>query len=285
MSILEDSPIFHPPADVIDRIVKAVASSSHYQTEGTPIVNTSTSSFVTTIDLGGERRFVKCGADVAVYEALSMEFVRSSTSIPVPKLFAVFSHSDWTYIVMEYIKADTLDSAQFSMTPEQLFSVAHELKGFVSQLKTLSSKHATPLTALGAWPSGPYRNVYFQGIRPNQAFRTMREFYGYWLGRLTHGDQEELRLDSLATATYSPTLTHGDLSPRNILVQDGKVIAVLDWETFGWYPDFWEYMAALRSAWSLSWMNSLEQCFGKIPQTGGRFLSIVHSALSPSPQN
>ena len=35
-------------------------------------------------------------------------------------------------------------------------------------------------------------------------------------------------------------LTHGDL-PHNILVDGSGITAIVDWETAGYYPDFWEY--------------------------------------------
>ena len=34
--------------------------------------------------------------------------------------------------------------------------------------------------------------------------------------------------------------THGDLAPRNILVRDGKIVGIVDWETAGWFPESWE---------------------------------------------
>jgi aminoglycoside phosphotransferase (APT) family kinase protein len=40
--------------------------------------------------------------------------------------------------------------------------------------------------------------------------------------------------------------THSDLAPWNILVDGGRVTAILDWEYAGWYPAHWEYCQALR---------------------------------------
>ena len=35
---------------------------------------------------------------------------------------------------------------------------------------------------------------------------------------------------------------HGDLNPWNILVTyDGHLSAILDWESAGWYPEYWDY--------------------------------------------
>lgn len=43
---------------------------------------------------------------------------------------------------------------------------------------------------------------------------------------------------------YSIRFTHGDLGVQNILIRDGKIVAILDWECSGWYPEYWEYTKA-----------------------------------------
>jgi Ser/Thr protein kinase RdoA (MazF antagonist) len=39
--------------------------------------------------------------------------------------------------------------------------------------------------------------------------------------------------------------THGDLDPRNILVENGRVSGIVDWEQAGWYPEYWEYIKTM----------------------------------------
>ncbi|RPD61714.1 kinase-like protein [Lentinus tigrinus ALCF2SS1-7] len=34
--------------------------------------------------------------------------------------------------------------------------------------------------------------------------------------------------------------THGDLHDGNILVKDGRLVGIIDWEHAGWYPEYWE---------------------------------------------
>ena len=45
-------------------------------------------------------------------------------------------------------------------------------------------------------------------------------------------------------ASHPPVLTHGDLSSLNILVRDDKIVGIIDWETAGWLPSYWEYTTA-----------------------------------------
>lgn len=42
--------------------------------------------------------------------------------------------------------------------------------------------------------------------------------------------------------------THGDFALHNILVHDGHVSGWIDWESAGWYPDYWEFTTPLRWA-------------------------------------
>ncbi|KAB8069841.1 kinase-like domain-containing protein [Aspergillus leporis] len=43
------------------------------------------------------------------------------------------------------------------------------------------------------------------------------------------------------------TFTHGDFKAHNILVDDdGHLSGFLDWESAGWYPEYWEFTTAMR---------------------------------------
>ena len=54
--------------------------------------------------------------------------------------------------------------------------------------------------------------------------------------------------------------THGDIAPRNIMVDEThRITGILDWETAGWYPDYWEYSNIMRPAYGYedwqAWMD------------------------------
>jgi hypothetical protein len=46
------------------------------------------------------------------------------------------------------------------------------------------------------------------------------------------------------TSTYQTHFTHADLRPKNIIVRNGRVAAIIDWEFSGWYPEYWEFTKA-----------------------------------------
>lgn len=41
-------------------------------------------------------------------------------------------------------------------------------------------------------------------------------------------------------------LTHGDLTPRNIMVLDGVITGIVDWERSGFFPEYAEYAFAMK---------------------------------------
>ncbi|ODA79942.1 hypothetical protein RJ55_05539 [Drechmeria coniospora] len=58
-------------------------------------------------------------------------------------------------------------------------------------------------------------------------------------------------------------LSHGDLALRNILLQEGRIVGLVDWEDGGWYPEYWS-MSSSSSA--------------VVPGTG----NMTHGIFSPS---
>ena len=57
-----------------------------------------------------------------------------------------------------------------------------------------------------------------------------------------------------ALGKFRPTLTHGDVQKKNIMVTETEGdqaneerdfdVVLVDWEAAGWYPDFWEFFCA-----------------------------------------
>jgi thiamine kinase-like enzyme len=54
-------------------------------------------------------------------------------------------------------------------------------------------------------------------------------------------------------AESSIVFAHGDIAARNILVRDGRIVALLHWEHAGWYPEYWEYVFTLRGMDNIDW--------------------------------
>jgi len=82
--------------------------------------------------------------------------------------------------------------------------------------------------------------------------------YYHYYGR-RYGQEEILEMLPRSTLD-SMVFTHGDVAPRNIMVDEvGNITGILDWEKSGWYPDYWEYVYVHSYGSDIDWRNWMDQ--------------------------
>ncbi|KAJ5719781.1 kinase-like protein [Penicillium malachiteum] len=69
-------------------------------------------------------------------------------------------------------------------------------------------------------------------------------------------------------STFWPLrLTHGDLSSLNILVRGDYIVGIIDWETAGWYPSYWEYTSAHQvNPQNSFWVHEIDRFLQPMPE-------------------
>ena len=96
---------------------------------------------------------------------------------------------------------------------------------------------------IGSVVGGPYNNRFMPfPWNPPQAFKSTVEYLDYrgiFLNICGPWYVEE-QFSHFPTDTRVHPI-HGDLLPQNTLVDRSKITAIVDWETGGYYPEFWEY--------------------------------------------
>ncbi|KAI9773305.1 MAG: hypothetical protein M1839_002165 [Geoglossum umbratile] len=204
-----------------------------------------------------EKIVVKFGDVVRMAEAAAMRLVREKTSIPVPEVFDAYIQDEGKngVIVMEYIDGKPLDKEWNSYTKAQKDNIISQLKGYVDELRTISGTYVGSV-------DGTYCGDQFFSSNPTVygPFSSEAEFHNGLVQALR--DQEGGTWTDMvvrfieALPPHKIILTHNDLAPRNILVRDGKVVAIIDWELSGYYPEYWEYVKAmLWPDWQSGWIE------------------------------
>ncbi|XXH00871.1 hypothetical protein Hte_007222 [Hypoxylon texense] len=208
--------------------------------------------------LADNKTIVKSGITTRLAEAEAMRFVRDHTSIPVPEVYNAYwdEESGRVRIVMEYIEGERLDYAWDKLTEEEKESVTGQLRNHFTELRKISGSF------IGSVDGSACDDVYFEdkpGVygpySDEDAFN--RGIIQAWT--TGHDDPWILNLCEMFRTTmkgHKIVMTHNDYYPRNILVRGSEVVAVLDWERSGFYPEYWEYCRALwRPDWDSSWMK------------------------------
>lgn len=119
-----------------------------------------------------------------------------------------------------------------------------DLRHALSELRAL----APPSQAVSGLSNRPLLlnragEKYFTGPFADQAefkealFRKVSNLFKYRLPGLRR------LAEPVFAKTHRICFTHADIHHNNILVKDGRLAAILDWEHAGWYPEYWEHTA------------------------------------------
>ncbi|TFK57712.1 kinase-like protein, partial [Heliocybe sulcata] len=175
-------------------------------------------------------------------EAVAQEFVRTHTSIPVPRIRRCIADGHGHgYMVMERIEGVKLDRLWPSLNTWQRFIVVWTIRGYIRQLRHVSSDYVCRDVPgpMAETPQLCNRPNLMTRDKPFGPFDSAPEFYQYWNDQY----KDKVRARNFCLDDTVPlVLTHNDLRPGNIIVgRDGK-IWLIDWDQAGFYPPWQEYL-------------------------------------------
>jgi thiamine kinase-like enzyme len=203
-----------------------------------------------------------------------MHFLKTTTSIPVPCIYALFQDQDTkrNYIIMEHIHGVTLEKAWPGLSEMEKEAIAFQLRLVVQKMSLLSSPDGFCTYGRRALTDGIFWTP--EG-KPASAgpFESEKDFNNAIItiylqqGFSRHKADYYRRVFDALFNEHNPSFTHGDFQRKNILVKTGAdgvsepEIVIIDWEFSGWYPSYWEYCKAIYGCgrWSDDWSDWLHQ--------------------------
>jgi RIO-like serine/threonine protein kinase len=133
-----------------------------------------------------------------------------------------------------------------------MHQMAQDLRSWIADLHAIKMDRDSKYTITNA-TGGPCLD-YRIGGDPVGPFHSEKEF------------SELLRLgilpDLMHRTDHKIVFTHADLNMRNILVKDGRISGIVDWENAGWFPEYWEYTKChFGVRLSKRWLKMIEAVF------------------------
>ncbi|DAA76881.1 TPA_exp: Uncharacterized protein A8136_7110 [Trichophyton benhamiae CBS 112371] len=172
-------------------------------------------------------------------ELEALQYIQKHTTIPIPRVRKVYDYGgERQHMVMDAIDGQTLDSAWPGMTDDQRENVVQEFTAYVQQLRSLvpPKEGAVGSSLLG--PGYDHR----LGDRLFGPFDDIAHFHYYVRrGMPLESWDESVKQVHGRSRSYTIKYAHGDMCPNNVLVKGGRIVAIVDWEFAGWYPEYWEY--------------------------------------------
>ncbi|KAB8225469.1 kinase-like protein [Aspergillus novoparasiticus] len=204
---------------------------------------------------------VKFGSHVTLNEAKSMAFVGENTkAMPVPKVFACYTYGpihrdilDYgslfdTYIFMGFVEGYSLDKAWETYDEATKNRVTNQLNG----------------DYIGSVDFSPVADPILDDCSNQGPFSTEEAFdnalIDAYRSKLPRCYIKSFLAGILSQNKYQIVFTHGDLRLANIMVDNGNVTGIVDWEFGDWYPEYWEISKALGVwMWKNNWSDYLQQ--------------------------
>ncbi|KAK2809125.1 hypothetical protein FQN50_004182 [Emmonsiellopsis sp. PD_5] len=154
-------------------------------------------------------------------------------------------NNDRIAMIADFVPGKPLDKVWPTLNEQQRASIKQQLADHLKLFRSCTKPY------IGRVNHQPTRNPY-EGIETKfmGPFDSEAKFDEWCLSRLKGASEKNKWRKTLTELrSTSPSrfmLTHGDLFPRNILVEDGKVTGIVDWERSGFYPEYVEYALAAR---------------------------------------
>lgn len=185
-------------------------------------------------------------------EPNALRLVEKYTSIPAPRVIDVGEYKDAKYLVMTRLPGQTLEDVFHLMTYAERDRFADDLGAYAAQLRRIPNN--TPYLfcdTLGGpiidhrmpdGGGGPFNNESdFNNHLTSHLKCTSAEFF----------PDQALRLD------HRSYFTHSDFHWTNLLVENGRLSGIVDWECAGYLPEYWEFTKAIWTTLGSAEMGGL----------------------------
>ncbi|KAI1839556.1 hypothetical protein JX266_014232 [Neoarthrinium moseri] len=194
------------------------------------------------------------------FEAQNIRFLQSNTTIPVPTILDESSETDESHIIlMKRIHGATLKAVWVNMSTAERDHVASQTAECLAQLRQLHADRVGGLDNQPIYSAFLFRNGY--GL-PHGPISSDDQLW-YEMSKGLHGllDETVRRLRARMPPATPYTFTHGDLSLENIIVKEGKLAGIVDWESSGYFPVWWEFVSTGISLGpdDLEWKSLLQK--------------------------
>jgi aminoglycoside phosphotransferase len=203
-------------------------------------------------------------------EADALRFLNNcGLDLPIPRIVDSFVVGENTFTLMTKIEGDRLIDKLDTMLHEHLRVIVEDLFTVLRKLWTLQQpEQDAGKVMLSASSRGMPSPVLFFEDREGP-FDNILELYVHMSRHLFDSVEEFKELHPNASQIIMSDTTvyvHADLRSHNILVNDGRLSGIVDWENSGWLPLHWQLHVIRRSC----------------PSTRGKFRKLLDNTKGPS---
>ncbi|ESZ96857.1 serine/threonine protein kinase [Sclerotinia borealis F-4128] len=204
--------------------------------------------------------YIKRTTRSGLNEPNALKLVEQYTSIPAPRFVDVGNHGNEIYLVMTRVPGQQLRHIYHLMSYTERNRLADDLADYISQLGRIPN---TTAYMIGGTLGGPAIDHRMPNSGIGGPFNTEADFNNFLVSHIEStsarilGEENEPRNHRLV-------FTHSDLHWSNILMDQGRLSGIIDWECAGFKPEYWEFTKAMYAVmWHKDKEELIKRAFGK----------------------
>nr|POE94578.1 hypothetical protein CFP56_16817 [Quercus suber] len=172
-------------------------------------------------------------------------FATMSTDLPIPRIYRTYQWRGYVAIEIEFFPhCTTLYECWYKLSMKQKQLIVDQLSEYIKQLRSIKPVSGSKVSATNG---GACHDIRVGSSKLFGPFDEVAGFHCCLRGGVQQDSMSEIfgrKVADIHTRSYKICFTHGDLGVQNILIRDAKIVAIIDWECSGWYPEYWEYTKA-----------------------------------------
>jgi thiamine kinase-like enzyme len=169
---------------------------------------------------------------------------------------------------MERIKGDIIGNGWVKRTEESKAKLLSQLKSLVAQMREIQPPEGMGVASVDGGSLYDCR-VPGSSLRFGP-FKTVQGFHRHLRRGMEFDPTLDAEVRDLITQqnrSWPLVFTHGDLSSLNIMARGDEIVGLIDWETAGWYPSYWEYTAAHQvNPQNSFWVDEIDKFLQPMPE-------------------
>ncbi|KAF7895459.1 uncharacterized protein EAF01_009421 [Botrytis porri] len=185
--------------------------------------------------------YIKQTTRSVLNEPNAPKLIEHYTSVPAPRFVDVTEHGDENYLVMTRVRGQQLRRVYHLMSYTERNCLADDLAGYVAQLRKIPNPTAYMVSDTLGGPVFDHR-IPNNGI--GGPFNTEADFNNFLVSHINSTPASALGEENVPR-NHRSVFTHSDLHWSNILIDQGKLSGIIDWECAGFMPEYWGFTKAI----------------------------------------
>lgn len=193
--------------------------------------------------LGSQQILKERSSSPPNFDANNIQFLKQKTSIPIPTIVADWEEDNGRYfMITKRIHGQNLADAWPNMSTDDKERVAKETAEYLLQLRSLQSPQMQSLNGKPLYSAFLFPNGHGLPHGPLSSDDELWNEMEKAVEKVPEKARQRLRERMPPAGPF--TFTHGDLTNVNIIVKDGHLAGILNWEASGFFPVWWEFTCA-----------------------------------------